>query len=114
MSSQTPQEPNPDIVDGEVVPESAPVSSVPTTTPAPPASPTPGYVPPVTDPNYSASGVPTFDFVRDKIENRISTAIGSKELAEGGPEGQQVDEMMRKRDEAAKKKLDEIRKSMGR
>ena len=51
--------------------------------------------------------------MRDKIENRISTAIGSQELAEESPEGQQVDEMMRKRDEAAKKRLEEIRKSMG-
>ena len=75
-----------------------------------PTGPVPGAVP---DPDYSDSGVPTFDFVRDKIENRISTAIGSEELAHASPEGQQVDEMMRKRDEAARKKLEEIRKSMG-
>ncbi|WP_262365869.1 PspA domain-containing protein [Gordonia sp. OPL2] len=80
---------------------------------APATPPPPGYTPPIPDPNYTNSGVPTFDFVRDKIENRISTAIGSEELAHAGPEGQQVDEMMRKRDEAARKKLEEIRKSMG-
>ncbi|MBD0860252.1 PspA domain-containing protein [Gordonia sp. zg691] len=72
--------------------------------------PVPGALP---DPDYTDSGVPTFDFVRDKIENRITTAIGSQELAEASPEGQGVDEMMRKRDEAAKKRLAEIRKSMG-
>ena len=75
-----------------------------------PTGPVPGAVP---DPNSSDSGVPTFDFVRDKIENRITTAIGSQELAEASAEGQSVDEMMRKRDEAAKKRLEEIRKSMG-
>ncbi|WP_241548979.1 PspA domain-containing protein [Gordonia alkanivorans] len=72
--------------------------------------PVPGTLP---DPDYTDSGVPTFDFVRDKIENRINTAIGSQELAEASAEGQSVDEMMRKRDEAAKKRLEEIRKSMG-
>ncbi|GAB87286.1 PspA domain-containing protein [Gordonia rubripertincta] len=72
--------------------------------------PVPGTLP---DPDYTDSGVPTFDFVRDKIENRVTTAIGSQELAEASAEGQSVDEMMRKRDEAAKKRLEEIRKSMG-
>ncbi|MDL9938945.1 PspA domain-containing protein [Gordonia sp. ABSL1-1] len=90
------------IIEGEVVDSS-------TQTPATPS----GYLPPIPDPNYTESGVPTFDFVRGKIQNRIGTAIGSQELAEESPEGQQVDEMMRKRDEAAKKKLEEIRKSMG-
>ena len=65
------------------------------------------------DPDYNEQGVPSFDFVRDKIEKRISTAIGSHELADASPEGRSIDEMVRKREEAAKKKLDEIRKSMG-
>lgn len=93
------------LVDGEPVPGQA--------TSTTPAGIGDGYLPPIPDPNYTDAGVPTFDFVRDKIENRISTAIGSQELAEESPEGQQVDEMMRKRDEAAKKRLEEIRKSMG-
>ncbi|GAB90451.1 hypothetical protein [Gordonia rhizosphera] len=105
MTSDTPQNPNPDVVEGEVVADPA---QTPQTAPTPT-----GYIPPVPDPNYTEQGVPTFDFVRDKIENRVATAIGSEELAHATPEGQQVDEMMRKRDEAAKKKLDEIRKSMG-
>ncbi|MFW0793038.1 PspA domain-containing protein [Gordonia sp. CPCC 205515] len=100
MSSEQPDQPGSEVVEGEIVTN---------TTPAPP----PGYTPPLPDPNYTDSGVPTFDFVRDKIEGRITTSIGARELAEESPEGQRVDEMMRKRDEAAKKKLDEIRKSMG-
>ncbi|MGV9710041.1 PspA domain-containing protein [Gordonia sp. NPDC003424] len=100
MSTDNPADPTPDVIEGEIVGDS---------TPPPP----PGYTPPLPDPDYTDSGVPTFDFVRDKIENRIATSIGSQELAEESPEGQRVDEMMRKRDEAAKKKLDEIRKSMG-
>ncbi|WP_431309454.1 PspA domain-containing protein [Gordonia sesuvii] len=103
MTSQTPQDPDPNVVEGEIVPDPTPQG----------ASTPPGYIPPVTDPHYSETGIPTFDFVRDKIENRISTAIGSEELAHASPEGQKVDEMMRKRDEAARKKLEEIRKSMG-
>lgn len=72
-----------------------------------------GTSPTLPDPDYSEAGVPSFDFVRDKIEKRISTAIGSEVLAESSTEGQQADEALRKRNEAAKKKLDEIRKSMG-
>lgn len=80
----------------------------------PAVTPGPTEIPTVTVPgDYTDSGVPTFDYVRDKIEHRISTAVGSQELAESTPEGREVDEMMRKRDEAAKRKLDEIRKSMG-
>lgn len=95
------EKPSDEIVDAEVV--DTPATSPPST----------GYIPPVPDPNYTEHGVPTFDFVRDKIENRISTAIGSQELAESTPEGKEVDDMLAKRNEAAKKKLDEIRKSMG-
>ncbi|WHU49173.1 PspA domain-containing protein [Gordonia sp. L191] len=99
-SPNGPGGPDDEIIDAEVV--------VPPTTPG-----QFGGTPSIPDPDYTESGVPTFDFVRDKIENRIATAIGSQELAEGTPEGRQVDEMMRKRDEAAKKRLEEIRKSMG-
>ncbi|MGB6246295.1 MULTISPECIES: hypothetical protein [Gordonia] len=62
---------------------------------------------------YTERGVPTFDHVREKIEKRTATAIGSEELAESSPEAAAVDEAMAKRDEAAKNKLAEIRKSMG-
>lgn len=62
---------------------------------------------------YTEAGVPTFDHVRDKIEQRTATAIGGQELAEMGEEAAALDEAMAKRDEAAKDKLAEIRKSMG-
>ncbi|MCF8570670.1 hypothetical protein L5G32_10360 [Gordonia sp. HY002] len=62
---------------------------------------------------YTESGVPTFDFVRDKIEHRTATADGGQVLSEGGREAAELDDAMAKRDEAAKSKLDEIRKSMG-
>ncbi len=94
-----------EILDADVVDTTPPASTFPTSTTVSSAA----HI----DPDYSEQGVPSFDFVRDKIEKRISTAIGSQELAEGTPEGQGVDDMMRKRDEAAKKKLEEIRKSMG-
>ncbi|MCF8611130.1 hypothetical protein L5G28_13335 [Gordonia sp. HY285] len=62
---------------------------------------------------YTDSGVPTFDFVRDKIEHRTATADGGQFLAESGQEAAAIDEAMAARDDAAKRKLDEIRKSMG-
>lgn len=62
---------------------------------------------------YTESGVPTFDHVRDKIEQRIARAIGSEELANETPEGQAADELYRTNKEAAASKLAEIRKSMG-
>ena len=62
---------------------------------------------------YTEHGVPTFDHVREKIQKRTATAIGGEELAEMGSEAKALDEAMVKRDEAAKNKLAEIRKSMG-
>lgn len=92
-------EPVGEIIDAQLVPPPSGASENPTVTvPA----------------DYTDSGVPTYDYVRDKIEHRINSAVGSQELAESTPEGREVDEMMRRRDEAAKRKLDEIRKSMGR
>jgi len=64
-----------------------------------------------TEPNDS--GTPTFDEVREKIEKRAATAIGSRELAEESAEGRTVEEQFEDRAEAARRKLDEIRKSMG-
>ena len=96
--------PDDEPIDAEVVP--------------PPASPdfTPAVHAPTFDEvtGYTESGVPTFDHVRDKIEQRTATSIGGRELAEAGREAATLDEQMARRDEAAKNKLDEIRKSMGR
>ena len=94
------EQPIGEIVDAEVVGAVSPG----------PTQPAPTVLP---DPDYNDAGVPSFDFVRDKIEKRIGIAIGSQELAEDTPEGREVDEMVAKRNEAAKKRLEEIRKSMG-
>ncbi len=73
----------------------------------PPAAP----VQPV-DTGYTPSGVPTFDSVREKIETRYGTAIGSSELAAETPEGRTVEEQYDARQRAAAERLEEIRKSM--
>lgn len=64
------------------------------------------------DPGYTASGVPTFDSVREKIETRYETAIGAAELDAGSPEGQSVDEQYEARQRAAAERLAHIRQSM--
>lgn len=62
---------------------------------------------------YTEAGIPTFDHVRDKIEHQAATALGGQELAEAGRQATALDEAMAQRDDAAKDKLAEIRKSMG-
>ena len=76
---------------------------------APAAAPVP--VPPV-DTGYTASGVPTFESVREKIETRYGTALGSAELDAETPEGRSVEEQYEARQRAAHDKLEEIRASM--
>ncbi|ASO20601.1 hypothetical protein FHR81_004713 [Actinoalloteichus hoggarensis] len=98
-----PQHNDPNVVDAEIVggPETA--------APVPPVA-----VPPS---DYTAQGVPSFDYVRDKIENRSNTAVGSIELAGiggAGPDVKSLDEQWAKREEAGRAKLDEIRRSLGR
>ena len=58
-------------------------------------------------------GVPTFDFVRDKIESRYATAAGSTELAEESAAGRTVAQQQEDRDAKARERLEEIRRSMG-
>lgn len=88
--------PEPDeIVDAEVVP----------------LEPDPSPVTPP-DTGYTAGGVPTFDAVREKIENRYGTAVGSSELASETAEGRQVEEEYEARQRAALARLEEIRASM--
>ncbi|MGB5149203.1 MAG: hypothetical protein WBN99_04265 [Mycobacterium sp.] len=94
---QQPSAGNP--IDAEVVP----------TEPAP-AEPVPIPV----DTGYTTAGVPTFDSVREKIESRFGTAIGSVELAEETPEGRSVSEQYEARQQAAAERLKQIRESMNR
>ena len=84
-----------DIVDAELVPlDDAPF-------PMPPA-----------DTGYTPGGVPTFDAVREKIENRYGAAVGSEELASETAEGRAVSEQYEARQRAAHDRLESIRASM--
>ena len=79
-----------------------------------PLDPAPAPVPvsPPVDPGYTPDGVPTFESVREKIENRYGTAIGSAELAAETPEGRSVEEQYEARQKAAAERLEQIRRSM--
>jgi hypothetical protein len=67
---------------------------------------------PVTD--YTDDGTPTFDYVRDRIENRIATSIGSAELAGDTPRAASLDEQFAAREQAGRDRLEEIRRAMRR
>jgi phage shock protein A len=64
------------------------------------------------DTGYSPTGVPTFESVREKIETRYGTAIGSAELDAETPEGRTVEEQYDARQRAAAERLAQIRESM--
>ena len=65
---------------------------------------------PATD--YTDAGVPNFDYVRDRIEGRVATSVGSTELAEGSPQAASIDEQLAERDKAGREKLEQIRRAM--
>jgi len=65
-------------------------------------------------PDYTDGGVPTFDRVRDKIEERFGTALGSEELERDSRAGRDLDEQWQAREKAAHDRLDEIRRSIKR
>lgn len=83
----------PEPIDAEIVPDPTP--------PAPPAS------------DYDEHGVPSLDYVRDKIEGRYATSLGAAELAEGTAAGRSVEEQEAERAAKAKEKLEELRRSLG-
>ncbi|MFI9511046.1 hypothetical protein [Nocardia sp. NPDC052566] len=61
---------------------------------------------------YSSAGVPTFESVRDKVEQRFGTAQGMGELDRQTPAGRSADEQWEAREKAARERLDRIRKSL--
>lgn len=69
---------------------------------------TPGATPP----GYDSAGVPTFESVREKIENRYATSLGDAELDAESPEGRSVAEQYEERERAAAERLAQIRESM--
>jgi hypothetical protein len=88
------------VIDAEVVEDSTAleVSSAP---------------PPVVPPSdYTDAGVPNFDYVRDRIENRVGTSVGAAELADATPEGKAVEDQFAAREKAGVDRLEAIRRSM--
>ncbi|MFI8564945.1 hypothetical protein ACIGGF_00070 [Rhodococcus sp. NPDC078407] len=63
--------------------------------------------------DFTESGVPTWDGVRDKVDHRSGTAVGAQELDRESRAGRDLDDQWNERQEAGRRKLDEIRKSMG-
>ncbi|MFD3746883.1 PspA/IM30 family protein [Nocardia sp. NPDC058633] len=100
-----------DVVDADVVPvASGQVGGTMPVPPVPSGLPAPGA--PTATGGYSTSGVPTFDSVRDKVEQRFGTAQGMDELDRQTPAGRNVDEQWEAREKAARARLDQIRKSV--
>lgn len=64
------------------------------------------------DIGYTPGGVPTFESVREKIETRYGTALGSAELDAETPEGRSVEEQYEARQRAAAERLAQIRAQM--
>jgi len=85
------------VLDAEIVEESKDLTTAPPVVPAG---------------DYTEGGVPTFDYVRDRIENRVATGIGAQELADATQEGKAVEDQFEARKKAGLDKLEEIRRSM--
>lgn len=65
---------------------------------------------PVTD--YTNAGVPTLDYLHEKVEKRYATSLGSTELARDTAAGRTMAEQQAERARLAAEKLEEIRKSL--
>lgn len=63
-------------------------------------------------PDYDEAGVPTFEHVRDRIEGRYASALGTTELVEESASGRSVAQQQEDRDAAARERLEQIRRSM--
>ena len=61
---------------------------------------------------YTDGGVPTLDYVRDKIEGRYATALGMEELVGETEQARSLAEQEAARKKAAEEKLAEIRRSL--
>jgi len=80
------------------------VNSAPTPEPNPDATAAP--------PADYVDGVPTLDFVRDRVEGRYATALGTTELSEETDAGRALAQQQEDREKAAKERLEEIRRSL--
>ncbi|MEU1982802.1 hypothetical protein [Nocardia sp. NPDC019395] len=61
---------------------------------------------------YTAGGVPTFGSLRDKVERRIGTAFGARQLDRQTPAGRGTEEQWEAREQAARERLAQIRTSL--
>lgn len=86
--------------------------AVPDPEPAVPDPAVPDPVEPVTD--YTDDGVPTFSYVRDRIEGRAATAAAAEELAGGDARAAEAEDAFAERERKAADRLAEIRRSMER
>lgn len=102
----------PDVPPGPDIPDVPPIDPEPM--PDPDESPTGGVRAPTVEEitGYTADGVPTFDSVREKIEQRSATALGAEELAHATGAGRTLDEQYEDRRAAAADRLEEIRRSL--
>jgi len=89
-------------IDAEIVPDDKPQPDKQLDEPLPVIGPI----------DYNDQGVPTFDYVRDRIENRTAMSAGMQELTGESPQAKTIDEQMAERDKAGRDKLEEIRRSM--
>lgn len=109
---EVPKTPTADAVDAVTL---APPPTPPSTSAGPSGPPGLGFdmpsvvVPPA---DYTQAGVPSLDFVRDKIEGRYAQSLGSTELAQETPEARSFEQQAAKRADAAKAKLEAIRRSL--
>ena len=113
MPDSTPAPDDP-IEDAEIV-EPAPTATPPAAAGGSAVVPVPGApVPPLPPPDYDERGVPSLDYLRNKIEGRYATSLGAAELVEDSAAGRDVEQQEADRAAKARDKLEEIRRSMGR
>lgn len=90
-------------VDRPPLTTSVPQTVSPTVVPGAPGTPiAPSF-------DYTDDGVPTLDYVRDRIEQRYGTALGGTELAEGSAAGRAQRDAEAERARLAQEKLAELR-----
>ena len=63
-------------------------------------------------PDYDKYGVPSLDFVRNKIEGRYATSVGAAELAQQTWEATSAQERAAQREKSAQEALERIRQSL--
>ena len=68
--------------------------------------------PPGVAPDYDKYGVPSLDFVRNKIEGRYATSLGAAELAQQTWEATSAQERAAEREKSAQEALEKIRQSL--